>query len=59
MLRRKRQPPSLLFSGQQLNGQDDEADEKDKNTDAVYPVHIPDPFVFWPVRVFFPQVEVF
>jgi hypothetical protein len=46
--------PGLLYTIllQQLNCQDNKAKDKNKNTDPVDPVHIPDPFIFWPVGVF-------
>ena len=56
---RRLQQLSSTTSGQQLNGQDDQADDKDKKTDPVDPVHITDPFVLGTVRVFFPEIEIF
>lgn len=59
MLLQKQRRVSSAFSGKELDRQYKQTEEKDKNADAVDPVHIPDPFVFWPVGIFFAQVEIF
>jgi len=58
---RRRMPPApfTTFSSQQLDGKDDQAEKKNKDADPVNTVHVADPFIFWPVRIFLPQVEVF
>ena len=43
----------LLLYSQQLNGQDDQAKNKNKQADTVDTVHITDPFTFRTIRVFF------
>lgn len=58
------QPPKqpdllLIFSGQQLDRQYNKTDQKNKDADAVNAMHITNPLIFWTVRVFFTQVEVF
>lgn len=50
---------SIISSTQQLNSKNDQAKQEDENADAVDTVHIANPFIFWTVRVFFSQVEVF
>lgn len=59
MLPQKLQILLPVSSAQQLNSENDQAEDKHKQTDAVDPMHITDPLIFWTVRVFFPQVEVF
>ena len=53
------QPPSTTLSGQKFNCQDNQAKNKYKQADTVNTMHITNPFVFGPVRGFFPQVEIF
>ena len=53
------QPPSTTLSGQKFNCQDNQAKNKYKQADTVNAMHIADPFVFGPVGIFFPQVEIF
>ncbi len=59
MLLLRLQLPLPTFSGKQFNCQYNQAKQKDKNADTVNAVHITDPFIVWPVWIFFPQVEVF
>ena len=52
----------VQFSGlfpQQFNSENDQAKNKDEQTDAVNAMHITDPFTFRPVRVLFFKVEIF
>ncbi len=59
-MHQKKQPSPLpISSGKQLDSQNYKAKNKDEDADTVNTMHITDPFVFWPVWVFFPQVEVF
>jgi hypothetical protein len=51
--------PSPDFSTQQFNSENNQANQENENADTVDAVHITDPFIFWSIRVFFPQVEVF
>ena len=59
MLLRKLLLPLLDSSTQQLNSQDNQAKQKDKNAYTVDAVHIPNPLVLWPVRIFLFEVEIF
>ena len=59
MHQQKQQHPSHNFSAQQLNSENDQAENKYKQTDSIDTMHITDPLIFWTVRVFFPQVEIF
>ena len=56
-----KKPPLLspVFLTKQLNSQNNQAEQKHKNADTVNTVHIPNPFIFWPIRIFLFQVEVF
>gem|GEM_PF-4202341 len=49
----------MTCSGQQLNSENNKADNKDEETDAVYAMHVTNPFAFWTIRVLFFQVEIF
>lgn len=59
MLPKKQLLQSSVFSSQQLNGQNYQAEKKNKNADTIDAVHITYPFILWPVWIFFPQVEIF
>ena len=59
MHQKKRHFPLPIFSGKQLDSQNNQAKKKDENADTVNTVHVANPFIFWPVRIFFPQVEIF
>ena len=59
MHQKKQQVQSLIFSGQQFNCQDYQAENENKNADPVDAMHIANPFGLGPVWIFFPQVEVF
>lgn len=59
MLLKKQLQLFIIFLTQQFNSQDNQAKEENENTDAVDAVHISNPFIFWPVWIFFPQVEIF
>lgn len=53
--------PLLLppFSGQELNGKNNQAKQEDKQADPVNAMHITNPFILWPVGIFFAEIEVF
>lgn len=55
----KRPSLSLIFSAQQLKGEDSQAKQKNKNADAIDTMHITYPLVFGPVRIFFTKEKVF
>ncbi len=59
MLLQKLLLPLRVSLTQQFNSQDNQAQQEDENTDTVNAVHIPNPFIFWPIRIFLFQVEVF
>ena len=59
MLPLKQLYPLPVSSAQQLNNEDDQAKQENENADAIDAVHITDPFIFWTIRIFFLQVEVF
>ena len=46
-------------SHEQLDRQNNQAYQKNKQADAIDPMHIPDPFVLRPVGILLFQVEVF
>jgi hypothetical protein len=58
-----RRPLRAISAGfsvpEELNGQNNHTKQKDKKTDPVNAMHIPDPFILWPVGVFFAEIEVF
>lgn len=48
-----------FLTAEQFKSQDNHTKNKHKKTDPVYAVHITNPFIFWPVRIFFPEEKVF
>ena len=52
MLQQKQPHQLQSFLSQEFDSQNDEAKEENENTDPVDPMHITDPFIFWPVRIF-------
>ena len=59
MLQPKRPVLFILLLPQQFNSQDNQAENKNQQADAVDTMHITYPFIFRPVGILFFQVEVF
>ncbi len=59
MLLPKQHIPFLLLFPDQFDRQYHQAKDKDQQADTVDAMHIPYPFVFWPVGIFLFKVEVF
>lgn len=49
---KKRLQLFLTFSAKQFNCQNDQANQENKYADAIDTMHVPNPFLLWPVWVF-------
>lgn len=56
---KKQLQPLPIFSAKQFNCKNYQADQKNKNADAVYAMHVPDPFILWPVWIFLFKIKIF
>jgi hypothetical protein len=48
-----------MFSEYHPENNDDDSDQKHKNGNPVYPVHVADPAIRWFVRVPFNEIKIF
>jgi hypothetical protein len=47
------------FSGKKFNCKNNEAEQENEQADPVDPMHVTNPGALRPVRVFFPEIEIF
>lgn len=59
MPRRARRGSSLIFSGEKLDGKNDEAKNEDQQADPVDAVHVSYEISFWPVRIRLTDIQIF
>ena len=48
----------VFLMPEQLNGKNDQTDNKNEKANPVYPVHIPYPFRFGSIRIRFPDKKI-